>query len=193
MARRPETRPTLIYWLIDTRPEVLVEHPKGLPFYCGKTVHGAAHRFRQHDYDSRRCDRPVSKRMRLCRGFVRIQTMEIVPVGDDWHSRERFWIYTIRLLHGAESNMSDGGEGAAGLVFSSEHRAKMRVAALTRRQSPETRAKISAIRKGRPTTTGHKHSQETIAKFRAAALGRKQSPETIAKRIATRARNHAHA
>lgn len=193
MPRIPNTRPTAIYWLYDTRPETLIAWPNGRPFYCGKTVHDVSRRLRQHEYDACRCDRRVSKWMTLCRGFVRLETVEIVQPGDNWRAREQFWVQTIRVLHGADANMSNGGEGAAGLVFSPEHRAKIAEACRRRIISAETRAKISALRKGRPTTTGRKHSPETIAKMRAAAIGRKQSSDTIAKRVASRLRRKVQA
>lgn len=96
-------------------------------------------------------------------------------------------------------NLTDGGEGASGVVQSQDtiakHRAvslgnhwalgckrseetitKLRVAQANR--SPEHRARISEANRGRTA------SEETRAKQRLAKLGKQQSPELIAKRVA---------
>ncbi len=49
------------------------------------------------------------------------------------------------------------------------------------KHTAETRAKQSAIRKGRPGNGGYKHTEEAIARMKAAATGRTVSPETAAK------------
>ncbi len=120
----------------------------------------------------------------------------------------------INLNNGTLCNMTDGGDGIAGLkhspesivkmrlsktgdahpMFGMEHsletKDKMRIAALGRKKSPEEIAKIVA------GNIGKKQSSETILKMKAAksgsnnpSYGKKQSPDRIAKRVATRAAN----
>lgn len=56
---------------------------------------------------------------------------------------------------------------------------------LGRKNSPETIARMSAARKGKPgNRLGCKLSDETIEKIRAGNLGRKQTPEEIERRVA---------
>lgn len=159
MPRNSNARPTLIYWLFDTRPETLVTWPNGRPFYCGKTVEGAKVRLKNHRSVARKYpNRPISQHLNACGIHVRIQIMEIVPASCDWSNRERFFISTIRLLYPGGANTTDGGEGAPGLVQSREHRAKLSAAHAGKKLSAEHRANMV----GRP------FSLETRARMSAA-------------------------
>lgn len=94
-------------------------------------------------------------------------------------------------------NLRAGGKG--GWTHSAETREKIRQDNLQRPPvSAETRAKVSALHKGRkrsPETgakisaanTGRKISDEARANMSKGQLGKKYSAETIAKRVATRA------
>lgn len=67
------------------------------------------------------------------------------------------------ILH----NKTNGGEGTSGTLVSDETRAKMSAARRGKKLSEETRAKMSAVRKGRSNgKEGTKHSVETIEKMR---------------------------
>ena len=74
-----------------------------------------------------------------------------------------------------------------GQKHTEESRELMRVANLGKVLSDETRAKMSAARKGTSGFSGKKHSEETLAKIRKAKagntafLGKKHTPETLAK------------
>jgi group I intron endonuclease len=72
-------------------------------------------------------------------------------------------------------NLTVGGDGVIGYVFTDEARAKMRAAGLGRRQPPEARAKISVAMSKRVV------SAETRAKMSASQRGRNVSAETRAK------------
>lgn len=89
-----------------------------------------------------------------------------------------------REFGGTLVNLTDGGEGGAGLVIGLETRTKMSQAHKGRTHTPDARAKMSAAGLGR------KHSQETRAKLSAAT--RNRTSETLAKLSATMAgRTHA--
>lgn len=127
MTRRLEIRPTTIYWLEDHRPETLRRWPNGKPFYCGKTVFSPQKRFEQHRYQaSMSPNRNLSKRILACDIHVRVRTMEVVPVGADWEARERWWIYTLRLLWSDCLNVASGGQGSSGTIHSRQSRSNMR-------------------------------------------------------------------
>lgn len=123
MPRRPSTRPTLIYWLVDMRPSVLATHPAGYPFYCGKTVDTVAQRLRGHRKDAlKHPDRKLTSRLFACGEHIRIVTVEVVPIDGDWAERERSWIRVLRFSFPDNANSADGG---AGWVPSAEQRARM--------------------------------------------------------------------
>ena len=78
--------------------------------------------------------------------------LETVKTYKNAMEREREIILTMK----PEYNVTAGGEGVLGLIF-----------------SQETRAKISAKAKGNKTFLGCKHSPESLEKMRRAAIGRK--------------------
>lgn len=172
------------------RPEMIATgHSDGKPFYCGKTVKIPERRLDQHRH--RRTSR-VGARLQECGNFVRIKTVEIVPIEQDWIARERFWIRTLRLFHPDCLNVSDGGEGPAGVIYSAEVRARMSAAHLGKVNSLESIARGAAKRRGKKRTPeqiaktaagrrGKSHSLEARAKMRAAHLGKVIPPEQRAK------------
>lgn len=199
MPRISNTRPTTIYWLVDVRPEILLTHPNGKPFYCGKTVKDVTSRIQGHRAATRMYpNRPVCRRLKECDGYERIDVVEVVQSTDDWRERECFWIATLRRLYPDCVNVSTGGDGVPGLVHSVETRAKWSAQRSGIKRGPlsaETRAKIGAANKGRPVSeeTRAKRSElaknrtaEHRAKLRAANTGKKHSEETRAKMSAIR-------
>lgn len=212
MARRRNDRPTVIYWLVDMRPEILSRWPEGLPFYCGKTVLGIKVRFNLHLSDARRINRPSALRLRECNGYVRIQIVETVAPDGDWIEAEKRWISALRSKFPESVNVTSGGQGAPGNIHtdatrakisatkkgkpkSAEHRAKLSAALRGRKLSAEVCAKMSAGRMGKPLSPAHRKatsigrkgivfSDAQIANMRVAQLGKKQSVETIEKKAA---------
>lgn len=92
-------------------------------------------------------------------------------------------------------NLTDGGEGLSGYVWSIEMRMRKRAAVLGTVASVETRAKMSATNRGRTKSEAHRKSlsaahlgkpksEAHCAAISAAKIGTKQSAETVAKRIA---------
>lgn len=198
MPRRPNTRPTHIYWLIDVRPEVIAAGwPNGQPFYCGKSVHPQK-RFKQHLYSAVHGSHgDVGTRVAECKGFIQFHVVEVVPVNGNWRERERHWIKLLRYTFPAV-NISDGGEGTPGWspskdarrrignaqrgkFVSEETRTKLRLARAKQVITEETRAKLRARFKGvkRPeisaATKGRKIPEEVREKIRASLMGRKHS------------------
>lgn len=206
--RRPNTRPTSIYWLIDTRT--------GTPFYCGKTVLALSLRLSAHKQEAKRGSRSVHRKVRECCDHIEIRVVETVPVDEDWGAREKNWIAILRERHPADAcNSADGGAGVPGRIVSEETRrklsarfkgksthtletrAKLSAIGMGRKRPPgvserisatkkirtyvrsdEMRARLSAAKKGRP---GRPHSPETRAKISAGNSGKKRSPETVAR------------
>lgn len=174
MARRPVTRPTTIYWLLDVRPETLAARGIGMPFYCGKTIYSIHKRLAEHRAAAlRRPDRPVALWLQTCGEHVEIQMTEIVPPTADWAARERHWIQTLRLIFPGCANSTDGGEGIAGYIYtpeqcahlsrlrkgkikSREHCANLSRAMVGLKRPIETRLKMSRTRKGVPKTLEHR-------------------------------------
>ena len=186
MPRNPNTRPTNIYWLYDTRTN--------LPFYCGKTVYDVEFRLKNHHRAAVKAPhRPISIRLTELGANVRVQTMEIVPLGEKWADRERFWISTLRLLYPASCvNVSNGGDGPAGYIHTAETRAKLSVKNTGKKMHPRTLAALVAANTGRPKTTeelaaiGAAHrgkivTEITREKLRLAKIGKPQSEESKAK------------
>lgn len=172
--RKPNARPTVIYWLVDARTNT--------PFYCGKTVFSPQHRLRKHLADMNRYDRPVSLRLRNCCGNVRIVVMETVPANRDWVVREKRWIELLRFSFPDCANITEGGQGPAGFIPSPETRAKLSKARKGRPHSPEHRANLAGALVGRPCTS------EAREKMRAKRLRDGISPEHRANIVAANRR-----
>lgn len=179
MPRRPVSTPTLIYWLVDTRPETIANGwSNGYPFYCGKTIFTAQKRLTEHRHGAKQHPhRAIAAWIRGCGKHIRVQTMETVQADGDWSERERYWIATLRLLWPLCANTTLGGQGAPGLIHSRES-IERRLATVQSRKpkpkpipkpkhTPESKARIGAASKGR------KHSAESIERGAAKRRGRK--------------------
>lgn len=98
----------------------------------------------------------------------------------DWQHRERYWIGRM-LIEGCRLTNLDSG-GIAGCRKSEASREKNRIAALGKKRTPESLAKLSSSLRGRPV------SQETRDKIRNSQLGKFVSEETRSKIRAARAK-----
>jgi len=115
----------------------LLRHPLSRQVrYIGKSQYLPGRRLTAHIQDAKRgSTRPIAN---WIRGIIRhklrptIETIEIVPLGNDWGSRERYWISAYRARGAKLLNLTDGGEGLAGHVFAGTRHAE-RIAISLRR------------------------------------------------------------
>ncbi len=175
--RRSNDRPTLIYWLLDMRPETIAAGwHSGKPFYCGKTVEGLQVRMIGHRFNARRWpNRANSKIVTECGEHVRILLMETVPPGGNWAEKEKRWIALLRFSFPGATNVSDGGDGCPGMVMSEETKRKIGDGNRGRKPSPLAIAGSLATRAGKALPPDH------IAKIRATLTGK---PKSEAHRLA---------
>lgn len=110
----------------------------------------------------------------------------------DLQHEEKQHIKTLKTKKPYGYNMTDGGDGVVGLLFSKQHRARISNAAKGRTYSEETKALWSKQRRGKSrkpfneqwrknlsiASTGRKASLETRLKLSIAGKGRKHSEET---------------
>ena len=148
---------TVIYSLVDPR--------SGQTRYVGKTARGMLARLISHKHAAKRGQLPVNRWvMKLIRetgsGPI-FNWIESVPDGADWAEREMFWIAEMRRRGADLLNLTNGGEGCSGIVFSEERNKK--VADKLRRGShfacihcgTEFWRKPSAIARGHNKFCGH--------------------------------------
>ncbi|MBD3878755.1 MAG: GIY-YIG nuclease family protein [Quinella sp. 1Q5] len=161
--------------------------------YVGKTKRSTEVRFKEHVKEKTY----IGKAMRKygIESFT-VEVLEECPV-EKLNEREIFWIATLGSKAPNGYNLTDGGDGGDG------------GSGKGRSQSAETRAKISAKLKGKPSpkkgvklsaearanmSTNHAdfsgekhpffgkhHSPETCARLAAANTGKKHTPEELAK------------
>lgn len=92
--------------------------------------------------------------------------------------REELAISALRAAGVKLCNLTDGGEGTSGIVRSPEARANSSVARIGKRATAETRAKMSATRKGRVSNRkGAVMSEEQRKKMSQIMTGYKYSDE----------------
>lgn len=165
--------------------------------YVGKTVYTLRSRRFQHEHTALRMPSLFFHRALRKYGFKSF-TWEVLFCGGKNLLLDRWEKYYIKLLETKVPNgynLTDGGEGICGMVFSEESRAKMSDAKRGIKHSLKTRIKMSAAHKGRKYSVEHcnnisasqkgrKHTPEAKAKISAALkgrIGRLHTPEECAK------------
>ena len=117
---------------------MLREYTSSSPRYVGKTSRSLHLRMANHMQVAGRNPRlPVGRwlaKVKRSGGSVCIELLESVPVGQDWQLREKFWIAKYRAEGAALLNLTDGGEGLSGHVFSVDHKEKIAAALRTGRE-----------------------------------------------------------
>lgn len=159
--------------------------------YVGKTVAALQRRVQRHEGAIR-----AGERSHLYNWWMRLladgmpapvpHVIETVAPGGDWVEREQYWISHYRSLGYPLANMCEGGQGTIGLVFSKEHRERLRASHLGQKFSPERKeqyAKISQAAWDRKP--GSRWKEDTLEKVlatkalrRAAGLYKKRRPAT---------------
>lgn len=150
----------------------LIYHPNGTPCYVGK---GRAHRWKQHA--------KTSSNQRLARIYAKYGDLPIVKVKENLTNEEAMREEVLLIASiGRENkgmgplvNFTDGGEGASGIVRSAETRAKLSAAKKGKKNSPEAIEKTAAAHRGVP------RSKETIERIATSNRGQKRSPEICQK------------
>lgn len=147
-----------IYGLFDSSGELR---------YVGQTVKSVEKRLREHLWPS--CLKKAGHKNNWLKALLAknerpsVQVLQVLGCVKDLTPAERYWISFFKAQGCRLVNDTSGGEGL-------------------RNPSPETRARMSASMKGRPSSRkGVKVSEETKEKLRQANLGKRASAETRAK------------
>ena len=164
--------------------------PDGEPFYVGKGHGDRAFTFALRAGRNRHHRNIVSK---YGAANIKVNVTHCTSECEAFE-REILTIKALRLLGCRLVNQTDGGDGPSGSVRSAETRAKISAIQRGRRLTPEHKAAISRAMVGvpRPPNTGmfgKRMSQETKMKMSLAQKGRprkKHSEETKAKMSAAR-------
>lgn len=146
--------------------------------YIGKTAYTMAHRAGQHSSEARLgCRRPFHAALRKY-GIENFK-VEVIDKANDSELaafKETFHIALNESKVPCGYNVTDGGEGAIGRVFTEEHKARLSAASLGKPKSLAHRATMSAQRRG---VRRGPCSLATKAKIAATLAGRPHSAERI--------------
>lgn len=158
---------TSIYGLVDPRTNDIR--------YIGK-ADNPSKRLIRHVWDAQRgtvTHKCSWLRQLLSEGLMpNLIVLEIVPI-DDWPIAESRWIKTGRRNGWPLTNLTDGGDGLTGFVFSEASRRKLSEA--QRGKTPWNKGKPSPFR-GLP---GRPHSIETRKKIGDVQRGKKRRPLSV--------------
>lgn len=157
-------------------------YPSGEPYYVGigKGSRGSLASGRN----------PWAQRIR---DKIRRDGGEVLVTLEEFETREAAAAREIELIaeHGRRDrgngclvNLTAGGEGQSGKIYTAEERARISQARKGMKMSPEARANMSASLIGNKNRLGIPHSDEIKAKISAASKGRKFSDEVRAARKA---------
>lgn len=177
---------TTIYALIDPRTRETR--------YVGKTNVKMRIRFTSHMRD-KRPSRKLNWLLSLKAAGLQPEIEVLEDLGENspketWQEAERFWISYLISIGARLTNLTIGGEGLHGLVFTEEHKRKIGDAHKGRKRSIETLTRMAESRRGIPVDhllrysqgqIGKKLSADHRAKIAAAGVGRRHSAETKAR------------
>lgn len=155
--------------------------PNGEPFYVGKATIDKRHRTNRPFMFSHRNN--LHKKIVAKYGKENIQVF-VFPCSTEQEAldAEIQHIAQFRSEGLQLANLTDGGEGMSGFKLSEESKAKLSAIRKGRKPTEETRAKLSAARIGKPSPVkGRKHTDEAKANMSAFQKGRKKSEEHKAK------------
>jgi len=150
----------------------------GIPVYVGKTHQNPKRRYSQHISSELHHVNKKANWIKSLKNKGLLPILDIIDSTEDenWEWLEKYWISQFKTWGFTLKNLTDGGEGNKGQVFSEESINKRRLKLLGKPRSKETRDKIS---KGH---IGKKLSDVTKNKLRQINLGKKYSKESCAKK-----------
>lgn len=145
--------------------------------YVGKTRLSLAVRRKRHESDAQKCAASYFHRALRKYGFDAFEWTVLYNDLDDDELvvYERLVIRKLKTKSPNGYNMTDGGEGWPGQVFSDAHRKNLSAAKKGKKLSPQA---VANIAKGH---IGLKHSSATKEKLRKLGAGRKHTPEARAR------------
>lgn len=116
-------------------------------------------------------------------GVENFELKTLVIVGTKWEMD----LYECGLIKAFNTkapngyNLTDGGDGAQGFVFTDEQRQKISLGLMGRKMSEKSRAKLLERNKGNKFSVGTEMSEEHRLKLIRINKGRKHSPEELIK------------
>lgn len=188
----------------------VIKNTKNNKLYVGRTNRSIKIRLSEHISSSKKGGKTYLNKAMRKYGYQNFK-LEILEECDESEvsEREMYWIEHLSTKVPNGYNLTDGGEGTIGMVFSDEykkklslahqgkklskeHRQKLSLVQTGKKRSPETCKKIGDIHRGKKLTkeqkqklreinTGKNHSEESKRKIGDALRGRKLSPEHIQK------------
>jgi len=152
--------------------------------YVGVTRKSIEQRLAEHVWKARRdlnssVSTPLGRWINKLAEFDLSPQIVLLEATTERDECERRWIAYFKQCDARLLNLTDGGEGIAGLVFSEEHRRKIGDARRGVKRSPEISQMLSRVHKGKTL------SLETRRRMSEARKGKTQSEETKVKRVAT--------
>jgi hypothetical protein len=143
--------------------------------YIGKTQTSFSSRMKIHIHQSKINNKPTHKEYWI-RNLINknkkpiIEIIEVVDK-DNWREREIFWILFYKNIGCKLTNLTNGGDGHNGIVFSDDwkrihsERMKGNKYGVGFKWTNEQRIKMMASRKSRKGIAGKPHSEETKLKI----------------------------
>lgn len=158
-------------------------YPDGTPYYVGVGKGDRARKVARNRWANH-----IDAKIRAS-GRTTLRVVVECFTRDEACSLEKKWIKEHGRRHrdgGLLVNITDGGEGAPGMVWTEEMRGKVSRALKGRRRAPEVCAQLSKSLRGNKNALGLKHSEETRARMSVSLRGKKLnlSDEERAKRAA---------
>ncbi len=143
--------------------------------YIGKTTHGLEKRRKRHEDNSlnSKLNNYFYKAMRK-HGFdsFKWEIIDRANTEKELNILEQFYIADYKEK-GQVYNLTNGGDGISGFVFSEESKRKMSKAHKGKKQTKESKRKLSEAGKGNKHNLGRKASKETKRKMSESGKGNK--------------------
>lgn len=120
-----------------------------------------------------------------------VETLVLVSTKEEMDRYECGLIKALGTKAPNGYNLTDGGDGAQGFVFTDEQKLKISLGQIGRKMSEKAREKLLERNKGNKFSVGVRMSEEHRLRLIKINKGRKQSPEEIKKRsLAQKGRKH---